>query len=81
MGADKFTENDPETGEWREGTMSKVWQIKKEAEITTAVITTILLVNAQMCKQQLKERQYVYKDSKVLLQYLFIAKRDTVTSE
>lgn len=32
MGASKITENDPETGKWREGTMSKVWQVKKEIE-------------------------------------------------
>lgn len=32
MGAGKITENDPETGKWREGTMSKVWQVKKEIE-------------------------------------------------
>lgn len=65
--------------------MSKVWQIKKEVEIhkwnTTTAITTALLTGAQLCKQQLKERPYVYKDSKVHLQYLLIFNRDTVTSE
>lgn len=65
--------------------MSKVWQIKKTVEIhkwnTTAAITTALLTDAQLYKQQLKERPYVYKDSKVLPQHLFIFKRDTVTSE
>lgn len=48
MGAGKLTENDPETGEWREGTMPEVWWVKKETEITTAVTTTVLLTNAQM---------------------------------
>lgn len=46
-----------------------------------AAITAALLTDAQLYEQQLKERPYVYKDSKVLLQYLFIAKRNTVTSE